>query len=335
MARNEESESSNVSLLTCRTALGLFGVFWIMVYPIYKILLNQGGRFISHIFVALTFIGLGIIVFGSLVLSVLSKAQTTAQIFEENEVMFTVTTGVLVSLSWITIHLKYFWVPSSTLEIALKHLSRKEMKKFTYKSLYKPKMEPEESDPMNQNTKNQSQNPLIQRIADNMYWISSTIIGGTFIAIEMFLAQRIILALKQENSKGLVTSLFFFAAIPIFTLIGISLALSKGHLKNKSLILPLAIMVPMLGAVPLADRFVEWGDSVRLSWYVVAGPPAACFFWLAMAFLELKRRRLFYGITTFSCVFFFIPIVFLGLEGSELFLSEKELFKKVSIVLLM
>jgi len=164
------------------------------------------------------------------------------------------------------------------------------------------------------------------RIMANMYWISSLIIGSVYIGVEMYLLDGIIAAIDTSNTDGLISSLFFFVSIPIFLIIGIPIALGKARARNKSLILPLVFIVPMFGIIPLAEKISEYESGNHLKWFVIVGPPGMIFFWLAMAFLGLKKRRLFYTIFTFSCVFFFLPFVFLGLSESSYYDDLREGF---------
>lgn len=296
---------------------------------------NYGGRLLAHFFVIMVCLGIALILIGTVALSLLSKDQTLKELCQNNASNFAVVAGIIVSLSWITIHFKYFWVPNHSLEVALKQLAKKELKKLTQKSSYKPKLEPQlaKADTRYKTASLDFWVNMQIKLEDNIYWISSLVIGGTYIAIELFLLERIVVALRSDLSHSLITAVFFFIGIPIFLLVGIPIGLSKGKLKNKTLILPLAIMVPMLGAVPLANRLGEWGDTAYLAWYLIAGPPAACFFWLAMAFLGLRRRRLFYGITMTMCLFLFVPFVLLGLRQSLLFSDSKKLFFHITISL--
>jgi len=282
-------------------------------------------------------LGIALILIGTVTLSLLSKDQSLTELFHNNAGVLAIVLGILVSLSWITIHFKYFWVPSHSLEVAFKQLAKQEVKKLTQKSSYKPKLESQlaKLDTRHKTTHTHDFWTNLQiKLEDNIYWISSLLIGGTYIAIELFLLERIVYAIKSYKNQSLITALFFFIVIPIFVLVGIPIGLSKGKLKNKTLVLPLAIMVPMLGAVPLANKLGDWGDTAYLAWYLIAGPPAACFFWLAMAFLGLRRRRLFYGITTITCLFLFVPFVLLGLRQSVLFSERKQFFLNITITLL-
>ena len=289
----------------------------------------------AHFFIIMVCLGVALILIGTVALSLLSKDQTLKELCQNNASNFAVVAGIIVSLSWITIHFKYFWVPSHSLEVAFKQLAKKELKKLTQKSSYKPKLESQfaKADTRYQTGSHDFWIDLQIKLEENIYWISSLVIGGTYIAIELFLLERIVYALKSDQSHSLITAVFFFVGIPIFLLVGIPIGLSKGKLKNKTLILPLAIMVPMLGAVPLANRLGEWGDTAYIAWYLIAGPPAACFFWLAMAFLGLRRRRFFYGITMTMCLFLFVPFVLLGLRQSVLFSDSKKLFLNITISL--
>lgn len=267
---------------------------------------------------------------GLMTLNYMTKDESIEDMLQDNEASILVFCGIIVSSSWIVIHFKYFWVPDDSLEVALKHIARKEAKKYMNKSIEKPAMasnlEPRTLE---------NDNGLIKRLNDNIYWISSLIIGGCYISIEMFLAAHMLEALKNDNTRSLVTAVFFFITIPLFLVIGIPIGLSKGNLKTKSLILPFVIMIPMFGAVPLSNMLGQWSDTVDLAWYLVMGPPAACVFWLAMAFFELKRRRTFYLVTMLSCLFFFLPFVLIGLAQSELFSDEKYGFLTVSKYLIM
>jgi len=131
----KENKTYNISIITCRTAIGFFGVFWTIVYPIYKVLRNYGGRLLAHFFVIMVCLGIALILIGTVALSLLSKDQTLKELCQNNASNFAVVAGIIVSLSWITIHFKYFWVPNHSLEVALKQLAKKELKKLTQKKL--------------------------------------------------------------------------------------------------------------------------------------------------------------------------------------------------------
>ena len=144
--------------------------------------------------------------------------------------------------------------------------------------------------------------------------------------IEMYLLTKTIQAFKEDETDGFIASLFFLLASPIFLLIGIPLALTRVRARDKSLVLPLITIVPMFGIVPLAEALTDYQTGEDLKFFFIVGPPTAIFFWLAMAFIGLKKRKIFYGIFTFSCLFLFLPFVFLGLGQSDYFSDVKTEF---------
>jgi len=164
------------------------------------------------------------------------------------------------------------------------------------------------------------------KVYKHIYWISSIACGGAYMGIEMYLLTKTIQAFKEDETDGFIASLFFLLASPIFLLIGIPLALTRVRARNKSLILPIITIVPMFGIVPLAEALTDYQAGEDLKFFFIVGPPTAIFFWLAMAFVGLKKRKIFYGIFTFSCLFLFLPFVFLGLGQSDYFSDVKTEF---------
>ena len=273
----------------------------------------QVGRFTAHIFVGVIFVGIFIFAIGLPIINLLEEQQTlTFDFLKEKTTSLILISVIFVSFSWIVIHYKYFYVPTRVLERTLMELAKKASNKIIIQA--------PGAKSVSANDPNLIPVPTFQdRIMANMYWISSLIIGAVYIGIEMYLLDRTIEAIQTSNTDGLVCSLFFFAAVPVFLILGLPIALGKVRAKNKALFLPLIVIVPMFGIIPLAEKIAEYESGENLKWFVIVGPPGMIFFWLAMAFLGLKKRRLFYTIFTFSCVFFFLPFVFLGLSQSSFF----------------
>lgn len=277
------------------------------------------GRFIAHIFIAVVYIGIAIFTIGVPALDLITgKDSLDTDYVKSNSAVIYIVCAILVVLSWVFAHAKYFWVSTSVLENTLMELAQKQARKERVSK-----------------SADVVQEGLIivptrrQRIMRNIYWISSLVVGAIYIALEMFLLDSIIKTVESSSTDGLTMSILFFVMTPLFLLIGIPIAMTKARVRNKTLFLPLIIMLPMFGLIPLSDTVEESTSTDGFSLFLIVGLPLIMFFWLGMAFLGLKGRRLFYLILMFMCMFFFLPFVFLGLSESAYFDEVRSAFKVV------
>ena len=251
----------------------------------------------------MTFLGVCIFAIGVPALSLLSgKSSFDLTFLKEHSTVLIIIFTIFTSFSWILIHCKFFWVPARVLETTLVQLAKKLAKR-----------EFKEEDNVEELVVVPS---FKDRIMRNMYWISSIVVGSTYLSIEMYLLSRMLGAIKQEDSAEFLTVAFFVIAVPLFLLIGIPTALAQIRARNKALLLPLIVMLPMFGIVPLSSIAIKYSENNKMAFFFIVGPPALIFFWLGMSFLGLKKRRVFYLIFTFSCLFLFLPFVFFGLDDS-------------------
>ena len=265
------------------------------------------------------FIGIMIFALGIPALDLLTGKETLNgdYIKDHSEVIYIVG-AIVVVLSWVIAHMKYFWVPTPVLENTLMELAQRQAKKRTFNKPVEVVREGLIAVPT-----------MRQRIMRNIYWISSLIVGGIYIGLEMFLLDSIIKTVKISSTTGLVMSITFFALTPLFLLIGIPIAMTKARVRNKTLFLPLIVMMPMFGIIPLSSTAEDATSTSSFKFFFIVGLPLIMFFWLGMAFLGLKWRRMFYAVLIFMCLFFFLPFVFLGLSESDYFAEASEAFKAV------
>ena len=267
------------------------------------------------------FIGVFVLAIGLPALNLMNgKSKIDLEFFKEHATTFIFLFAIFISFSWIVIHFKFFWVPSYVLENTLMEIAKKLEKKEN-----KPQR-PGQTDFVEVRS-------FKNRIMKNIYWIASLIIGSTYIIIEMYLLSKMLETLKTDDVAGFTTTLFFSSVIPIFLIVGVPIGLANIHARNKTLFLPIIVMIPMFGLVPLSQTLQKYTGDDSLTLFIVAGPPLMIFFWLAMAFLGLKRRRVFYFIFMFSCLFFFLPFVFLGMSKSTYFKSGKTALFWIFVVL--
>jgi len=309
----DETPSLDSETLVIRIAITVPAIAWGLLYVPFWLLRKNVGRLTSHLFIAIIYVGVFLCAMGLPILRLLqSNGSFDSSFFEDNSSIIYLLSIFFIIFSWLIIHFKYFWVPTKVLEFTLMNLARRAARK----PVPPHKMEQQKT----VQDVNEIKVPTFKdKVFKHIYWISSVACGGAYMGIELYLLTETITAFKNDETNGFIASFFFLIASPIFLLIGIPIALSKFRVRNKSLVLPLITIVPMFGIVPLAEALTTYQAGEDLKLFFIVGPPTAIFFWLAMAFIGLKKRKIFYGIFTFSCLFLFLPFIFLGLGQSSYF----------------
>lgn len=154
------------------------------------------------------------------------------------------------------------------------------------------------------------------------------IAGGLYIGSEMFLASGMVKSLQQSSSDGIVIFGVLMLAAPSFFYFGLPIATNLSvSPKNKMLIVPILILVPIFGCIPLAKTLQDDDVASDFAMYLITGPPVALFFWLLMIMVYLYRRRVFYLLIAFTCLFFWVPIYVLKVaEVADVFEGASSVF---------
>ncbi len=167
----------------------------------------------------------------------------------------------------------------------------------------------------------------------NMYWISSLIIGLVFVGVEFLLAFGILLGIREEDSTTLTGCVIFYGLVPGFIILGLPIAVwDRIKPKNKMLYFPFLMLFGLFGLVPLSNLMAKTTLS-SLSLYILSGPPVAVFFWQFLALVNLYRRRIFYFLLTFGCMFFWAPVYLIyAFSNTTIFSGLESLLQTIAII---
>lgn len=171
----------------------------------------------------------------------------------------------------------------------------------------------------------------------NIYFFSSMFVGGIYMGSEMFLASGMVKSLQDDSSDGIIIFGTLMIAAPSFFYFGLPVATNLNvSPKNKMLIVPILILIPIFGCIPLAKTLTDEDVASNFAMYLITGPPVALFFWLFMIMVYLYRRRFFYLVVSFTCLFFWVPIYVLKVaDVADVFDGASSVFSGLVYFLIM
>ena len=276
--------------------IGTFFYGFVLFLIKYSLKNRPNGKFISVFFMSLVH---GILFIGILVPILLnffnrSNVQAVATIID----ILSAPVMIFIVISWIFIHVKFFYFPISTIERSLNFISEG-IKKGIYKS------------------------QMLNKLHTSVWWklmnrrvniISSVIMGTIYIYCEI----NLWITMKDEflrethmNVPLVVISVVLFVINPFFLIFGISLVVSNYRNSNKFLIAPLFCgSLPMIGLVPLytyIKTFSELSDLVKIIFF---GFPIGIFFWITLILTGVRHKYIFYSSITMLCLFILLPFAY-------------------------
>lgn len=269
-------------------------LFWVIKYSLRN---REHGKVISVIFMS-TIHG---IIFHGIAVPLISSFFT-----KKNEDYLTTIINVIslpliffIIISWIFIHIKFFYFPLTTIEKALTKISEG-IKNGTYKS------------------------QIINKLHDSVWWkllnrkmniIASIFIGTIYIYCEI----NLWIMIKDEALNGssanltlLYISLTLFGLNPFFLIFGISLVVSNFKKSNKFLYAPLFCgSLPMIGLIPLYTYITSYSEIQSLANIILYGFPVSILFWITLVLTGIRYKTLFFTCITFLCFFLLLPFAYL------------------------
>jgi hypothetical protein len=172
----------------------------------------------------------------------------------------------------------------------------------------------------NKDEKKKEVSPFLTLVAKNFYWISSVIVGSIFISLEVLFSATYTYSKQYSSTDATISgylALTGLTVVPLFMMFGLPIVVtSKLKIRNKMLLFPILAAVPVCGAVPIY-LLSESLNITSMTFCLFLGPPIGVFFWLGLAMVYTARRRMFYFMMTFGCVFILIPLFILGLLGEN------------------
>ena len=200
--------------------------------------------------------------------------------------------AILIVLSWIGMHFTYFRVPFPRMKLLVEDLGNKLIRKE-----------------QNNTELIQDNIPEINSfILRYMYLISSFLLGGSYIGIEIYLVNSLIAAIVSGNSDTTIALAFITGAIPLFLFSWVVFVMSSVHSKNKFLALPVFVALAMLILIPISNMITSSTDSWLL-YYIMFGPAASLIIFGIFSFIGMKLRRQFYLWSTVCCLIGFFPFL--------------------------
>lgn len=275
-----------------RIAIISYAVIWAILYPIYYTLQKVVSRLFSQCFIVglyvVAFLGYGVLYHG------MKSPDSVAEYILHHQTFIIVFSGCLASSSWLFIHYLYFQVPSPELERFLIKSAKKLLRKPNFVIESKENIVPDSR---------------LKRAMMIMYFISSMIIGASYICLEMFFTESIILSAQNSRLESLFMYVYLLLGLPLFFLLGLPIAANTtASPKNRMLILPIIILLPVIGCVLISQNFIIPNYGTNIAIYLICGPPVALFYWLFMTMIYIYNRRVFYLVLLLTFFFFWIPI---------------------------
>lgn len=273
-----------------------YAIIWSIVYPFYRTLRKDQGRFTSHCFL----IGLWIVLIfiALLIFSVLDTGNVSVSYILGNAYFIIILTGIIVSFSWIYIHDHYFKIPAPMLESFVL--------KYAKKLLVTPNFSGTRKDEKPGTT-------LKKRIARNINLIASLVVGAAYIGIEIFLSIGLVKSGAQSEISGVIIFSILLVTTPAFLHFGLPIVTNlNASTKNKMLFVPILVIIPIVGLLRVSQKLTDSNTASSFSIYLITGPPVALFFWLLMVMINLYKRRVFYWLMIGTCLFFWIPVYILS-----------------------
>lgn len=272
-----------------------YAIIWGIIYPFYRALRTEQGRFMSHCFLIGIFIVM-VFIF-QLIFQTLGGGYSSGFSVLGDASFIIILTGIFVSFSWIYIHNNFFKIPAPVLESYVIKYGNKLLMKPNFSGAKKEEKPGEK---------------MTKRIVRNINLIASLVIGGIYIAIEMFLSVSVVKGGQQSSSSSIIIFAALLVAIPIFLHLGLPLVTNlKISAKNKMLVVPILVIIPVVGFIRASQSLSSSNTASSFSIYLITAPPVALFFWLLMVMINQYRRRAFYIIMIGSCIFFWVPVYFL------------------------
>lgn len=226
----------------------------------------------------------------------------------------------MVVISWLFIHIKFFYFPLTTIEKNIAKISEG-IKNGRYKTKLMTRI----------------QNSVLKKLINRKgNIISSTIIGTIYIYCEV----QLWLLLKNEmmepnpDSLTIYICLSLFALNPTFIIFGITLVVSNFKKSNKFLVAPLFFgTLPMIGIIPLYNNINSVQQLSNLALILLLGFPVNIVFWMSLILTGVRYKTLFYSSITYMCSLILLPFAFLYLLNEINVFADQEIVTYVVYVL--
>lgn len=235
-----------------------------------------------------------------------------------------VPTMILLCLTWVYYHYKFF-VPAAKKKAVLeKKPSAREVEKENEEKLREQFGEISEDE---EEKKEEEKKPLklriyisvkniMKKISDWIIIASSLSLGGSLIFIEGVLLVYITQVTTDEKVAepgALYLAIFLFFFIPITILFGIPIvATGKNHEKKMFLVPCIAILVPLFIMMPISYSLMnDDGNGRSIGLFLILAPGISTIFWLTMSYIGLKRKKTKFGSLSLIFICFVIPLVIL------------------------
>ena len=217
---------------------------------------------------------------------------------------------MFIIISWIFIHIKFFYFPISTIERSLNHISEG-IKNGVYKS----------------QTLNKLKTSVWWKLWNRRINLASSAIIGTIycyceINLWIFMKDELLKGSENMNSILFAMSDILFILNPAFLIFGIALVVSNYKNSNKFLLAPLFCgSLPMIALMPLYSylkTIAQMSDLIKIIFF---GFPIGIFFWITLILTGVTRKSIFYSAITILCLFVLLPF------GYFFTLSEQSAFR--------
>ena len=148
-----------------------------------------------------------------------------------------------------------------------------------------------------------------------MITVVSFTVGGSMILAEAMLIAFVMKELEdgvidQENSLFLAVAMF--ALIPVFVFGGLTLIVMKTAFKKKTIYYGVLYgMLPLLITLPIYD-LLDQEEQPFLSNVMLYGPLCTYLLWITLDYIGQFSRNAMRGGTSFTCIFFVVPLLFLS-----------------------
>lgn len=228
---------------------------------------------------------------------------------------------IFIILSWVFIHLKFFYFPLSTIEKNLKIISEG-IKNGLYRS----------------QTLNNLHSSVWWRLFNRKINIIASIITGT---VYSYCEINLWLFIKDEavkdsniNTTLLTITLALLILNPLFLMLGISIVVSPFRNSNKFLYTPLFCgALPMIGLLPLYSYISSYIELQELGKVIFFGFPSGVFFWMTLILTGIRRKHIFYSAITILCLFILLPFAYFAPLNEEKAFEQNEIIKVLIYVL--